>query len=248
MPPMKEQAYPGPFLTIPPPASPGAAHQPLPLHSTGSPTPTIHWSKLRSPLPWQHQLEGDTLIIPRVAQQDSGQYICNATNPAGHAEATIALHVESKALIHPPRATLSALHGGLSPATRPHPGQSSRNPIWRVACTSGPGACPNLKPTSPPATLASPIPSPLGSPFSFPGPLASRQGPAPAPILTSALRRPDLCVSNPRPAVCHHSPGARLGAGRGDGAAPVPGSWDAPTHLPVEPCGRQPPWEGDHQE
>uniref|UniRef100_A0A8C7C947 Basement membrane-specific heparan sulfate proteoglycan core protein n=1 Tax=Neovison vison TaxID=452646 RepID=A0A8C7C947_NEOVI len=68
--------------------------------ATGSPTPTIHWSKLRSPLPWQHRLEGDTLIIPRVAQQDSGQYICNATSPTGHAEATIALHVES-----PPYAT-----------------------------------------------------------------------------------------------------------------------------------------------
>lgn len=58
--------------------------------------PTIHWSKLRAPLPWQHRLEGNTLIIPQVAQQDSGQYICNATSPTGHAEATIALHVESK--------------------------------------------------------------------------------------------------------------------------------------------------------
>nr|XP_019568140.1 PREDICTED: basement membrane-specific heparan sulfate proteoglycan core protein isoform X7 [Rhinolophus sinicus] len=73
--------------------------------ATGSPTPTIHWSKLRSPLPWQHQLEGDTLIIPRVAQQDSGQYICNATSPTGHAEATIALHVES-----PPYATTVPEH------------------------------------------------------------------------------------------------------------------------------------------
>ncbi|XP_075408101.1 basement membrane-specific heparan sulfate proteoglycan core protein isoform X2 [Tenrec ecaudatus] len=68
--------------------------------ATGSPPPTIHWSKLRAPLPWQHRLEGDTLIIPRVAQQDSGQYICNATSPAGHSEATIALHVDS-----PPYAT-----------------------------------------------------------------------------------------------------------------------------------------------
>ncbi|XP_036699513.1 basement membrane-specific heparan sulfate proteoglycan core protein isoform X6 [Balaenoptera musculus] len=76
--------------------------------ATGSPTPTIHWSKLRSPLPWQHQLEGDTLIIPRVAQQDSGQYICNATNPAGHAEATIALHVES-----PPYATTVPEHASV---------------------------------------------------------------------------------------------------------------------------------------
>ncbi|XP_043765072.1 basement membrane-specific heparan sulfate proteoglycan core protein isoform X5 [Cervus elaphus] len=68
--------------------------------ATGSPKPTIQWSKLRSPLPWQHRLEGDTLIIPRVAQQDSGQYICNASSPAGHAEATVVLHVES-----PPYAT-----------------------------------------------------------------------------------------------------------------------------------------------
>ncbi|ELW68518.1 Basement membrane-specific heparan sulfate proteoglycan core protein [Tupaia chinensis] len=73
--------------------------------ATGSPAPTIHWSKLRSPLPWQHQLEGDTLIIPRIAQQDSGQYICNATSPAGHAEATVVLHVES-----PPYATVVPEH------------------------------------------------------------------------------------------------------------------------------------------
>ncbi|XP_049631522.1 basement membrane-specific heparan sulfate proteoglycan core protein [Suncus etruscus] len=73
--------------------------------ATGSPMPTIHWSKLRAPLPWQHRLEGNTLIIPQVAQQDSGQYICNATSPTGHAEATIALHVES-----PPYATTIPEH------------------------------------------------------------------------------------------------------------------------------------------
>ncbi|XP_023578281.1 basement membrane-specific heparan sulfate proteoglycan core protein isoform X8 [Octodon degus] len=73
--------------------------------ATGDPPPTIHWSKLRSPLPWQHRQEGDTLIIPRVAQQDSGQYICNATSPTGHAEATIILHVES-----PPYATIVPEH------------------------------------------------------------------------------------------------------------------------------------------
>ncbi|XP_056651604.1 basement membrane-specific heparan sulfate proteoglycan core protein isoform X6 [Monodelphis domestica] len=63
--------------------------------ATGSPTPTVHWSKLRAPLPWKHQLSGNTLILPEVAQQDSGQYICNATNSAGHAEATVIVHVES---------------------------------------------------------------------------------------------------------------------------------------------------------
>lgn len=68
----------------------------------GNPPPTIHWSKLRSPLPWQHRVEGNTLVIPRVAQQDSGQYICNATNTAGHAEATVVLHVESKSSLPSP--------------------------------------------------------------------------------------------------------------------------------------------------
>ncbi|XP_040085468.1 basement membrane-specific heparan sulfate proteoglycan core protein isoform X3 [Oryx dammah] len=76
--------------------------------ATGSPKPTIHWSKLRSPLPWQHRLEGNTLIIPRVAQQDSGQYICNASSPAGHAEATVVLHVES-----PPYATTVPEHASV---------------------------------------------------------------------------------------------------------------------------------------
>ncbi|KAM6218940.1 basement membrane-specific heparan sulfate proteoglycan core protein [Rhynchocyon petersi] len=78
--------------------------------ATGNPTPTIHWSKLRSPLPWQHRLEGNTLIIPRVAQQDSGQYICNATNSAGHEEATIVLHVDSHpyATIVPEHASVRA--------------------------------------------------------------------------------------------------------------------------------------------
>ncbi|XP_039223672.1 basement membrane-specific heparan sulfate proteoglycan core protein isoform X11 [Crotalus tigris] len=62
--------------------------------ATGDPTPTIQWSKLRAPLPWQHQVVNDTLIIPRVAQQDSGQYICNASNSAGFTEAFVVLDVE----------------------------------------------------------------------------------------------------------------------------------------------------------
>ncbi|XP_030109089.1 basement membrane-specific heparan sulfate proteoglycan core protein isoform X1 [Mus musculus] len=78
--------------------------------ATGNPPPTIHWSKLRAPLPWQHRIEGNTLVIPRVAQQDSGQYICNATNSAGHTEATVVLHVES-----PPYATIIPEHTSAQP-------------------------------------------------------------------------------------------------------------------------------------
>ncbi|XP_066493850.1 basement membrane-specific heparan sulfate proteoglycan core protein isoform X4 [Tiliqua scincoides] len=72
----------------------------LQCSATGDPMPTIHWSKLRAPLPWQHQVENGTLIIPRAAQQDSGQYICNASNSAGFTEAFIVLDVET-----PPYAT-----------------------------------------------------------------------------------------------------------------------------------------------
>ncbi|XP_069802948.1 basement membrane-specific heparan sulfate proteoglycan core protein isoform X4 [Dendropsophus ebraccatus] len=68
--------------------------------ATGNPTPTITWSKLRAPLPWQHQIVNQTLVIPRVAQQDSGQYICNASNADGHSEIFITLDVEN-----PPYAT-----------------------------------------------------------------------------------------------------------------------------------------------
>ncbi|XP_044138378.1 basement membrane-specific heparan sulfate proteoglycan core protein isoform X4 [Bufo gargarizans] len=68
--------------------------------ATGNPTPTIKWSKLRAPLPWQHQIVNSSLVIPRVAQQDSGQYICNASNVDGHSEVYITLDVEN-----PPYAT-----------------------------------------------------------------------------------------------------------------------------------------------
>ncbi|XP_041129698.1 basement membrane-specific heparan sulfate proteoglycan core protein-like isoform X5 [Polyodon spathula] len=69
--------------------------------ATGYPIPTITWSKLRAPLPWQHKVVNNSLIIPNLGQQDSGQYICNATNAAGTSEITIMLDVES-----PPYTTL----------------------------------------------------------------------------------------------------------------------------------------------
>uniref|UniRef100_A0A8C0JBH2 Heparan sulfate proteoglycan 2 n=1 Tax=Chelonoidis abingdonii TaxID=106734 RepID=A0A8C0JBH2_CHEAB len=72
----------------------------LQCSATGDPSPSIQWSKLRAPLPWQHRVVNNTLLIPRVAQQDSGQYICNASNAVGFTEAFVRLDVET-----PPYAT-----------------------------------------------------------------------------------------------------------------------------------------------
>ncbi|XP_061685304.1 basement membrane-specific heparan sulfate proteoglycan core protein-like [Syngnathoides biaculeatus] len=68
--------------------------------ATGSPTPLITWSKLRAPLPWKHTVAGGVLTLTSVGRQDSGQYICNATNIHGFSEAYTQMEVES-----PPYAT-----------------------------------------------------------------------------------------------------------------------------------------------
>ncbi|XP_030319283.1 basement membrane-specific heparan sulfate proteoglycan core protein [Calypte anna] len=96
------QRHPGaPEVTVPP-AVTVVAGDTATLHCTarGEPEPQVEWSKLRAPLPWQHRVENGSLVIPRAAQQDSGQYICNATSPTGTAQAFVALHVET-----PPYAT-----------------------------------------------------------------------------------------------------------------------------------------------
>ncbi|KAJ8369771.1 hypothetical protein SKAU_G00097990 [Synaphobranchus kaupii] len=72
----------------------------LRCHAHGFPPPIITWSKLRSPLPWRHRLVNNSLILPGVGRQDSGQYICNATNSQGTSEVTVMLDVET-----PPHAT-----------------------------------------------------------------------------------------------------------------------------------------------
>ncbi len=58
--------------------------------------PTITWSKERSSLPWRHKIVDNSLVLPNVGRQDSGQYICNATNHMGTSEVTIMLEVDSE--------------------------------------------------------------------------------------------------------------------------------------------------------
>ncbi|XP_044068676.1 basement membrane-specific heparan sulfate proteoglycan core protein isoform X9 [Siniperca chuatsi] len=61
----------------------------------GFPPPTITWSKLRSPLPWRHKVVNNSLVLPNVGRQDSGQYICSAINNIGTTEVIIMLDVET---------------------------------------------------------------------------------------------------------------------------------------------------------
>lgn len=56
----------------------------------------ITWSKLRSPLPWRHKVVNSSLVLPSVGRQDSGEYICRASNSMGASQATVKLDVESE--------------------------------------------------------------------------------------------------------------------------------------------------------
>lgn len=64
--------------------------------SPGSPPPVITWSKLRAPLPWKHTVDNGVLTLTEVGRQDSGQYICNATNEHGYSEVYTQMEVESE--------------------------------------------------------------------------------------------------------------------------------------------------------
>ncbi|XP_066058873.1 basement membrane-specific heparan sulfate proteoglycan core protein isoform X2 [Chamaea fasciata] len=97
------QRHPGsPEVTAPSPVT-VVAGDTATLHcmARGDPMPRIEWSKLRAPLPWQHRVVNGSLVIPRAAQQDSGQYICNASSPVGSSEVFVTLDVET-----PPYATI----------------------------------------------------------------------------------------------------------------------------------------------
>ncbi|XP_019939281.1 basement membrane-specific heparan sulfate proteoglycan core protein-like [Paralichthys olivaceus] len=83
--------------------------------ASGSPPPIITWSKLRAPLPWKHTMVGGVLTLTSVGRQDSGQYICNATNIHGYSEAYTQMEVDT-----PPYATC------LPDQVRLRPGDSLR--------------------------------------------------------------------------------------------------------------------------
>lgn len=65
----------------------------------GIPSPVITWTKLRSSLPWRHKVVNNSLVLPAVGRQDSGEYICSAKNTMGTSEVTLMLEVESECFL-----------------------------------------------------------------------------------------------------------------------------------------------------
>lgn len=47
-------------------------------------------------MPWKHTVDNGVLTLTSVGRQDSGQYICNATNEHGYSEAYTQMEVESE--------------------------------------------------------------------------------------------------------------------------------------------------------
>ncbi|KAA0707146.1 Basement membrane-specific heparan sulfate proteoglycan core protein [Triplophysa tibetana] len=66
--------------------------------ANGFPKPTITWSKERSSLPWRHKIVDNSLVLTNVGRQDSGQYVCNASNHMGISEVTVMLEVDKVTL------------------------------------------------------------------------------------------------------------------------------------------------------
>ncbi|KAK6480953.1 hemicentin-1-like [Huso huso] len=72
----------------------------LSCDSTGEPKPTTVWSKGREAIRWHSSRyradASGSLMIPSPGAEDSGVYVCTATNPAGYASREMQLSVNTK--------------------------------------------------------------------------------------------------------------------------------------------------------
>ena len=62
----------------------------------GNPLPTVEWTRVQGILPRQHVIQGGVLTIPRTREEDSGQYLCTASNEDGKTESVVVLTVNGR--------------------------------------------------------------------------------------------------------------------------------------------------------
>ncbi|KAG7221679.1 hypothetical protein INR49_000046 [Caranx melampygus] len=70
----------------------------LPCVASGYPVPEIKWSKLEGELPPKCFQDVNVLTVPRVTQEDSGTYVCTASNKQGKVEAFTTLQVHERVM------------------------------------------------------------------------------------------------------------------------------------------------------
>ncbi|KAM6924355.1 basement membrane-specific heparan sulfate proteoglycan core protein-like [Xenentodon cancila] len=70
----------------------------LPCVASGYPVPDIKWSKREGELPPKCYQEANVLTVPRVTHEDSGTYVCTATNKQGKVEAFTTLEIHERVM------------------------------------------------------------------------------------------------------------------------------------------------------
>ncbi|KAK6175562.1 hypothetical protein SNE40_014001 [Patella caerulea] len=91
---------------------------------TGTPPPTVTWSKLEGPLPATAEIGEGILTISQVKEEDAGTYRCTATNQAGSVKSQVQLFVRAQPTFLPSRDMNTAALGSsttLSCETRGYP-------------------------------------------------------------------------------------------------------------------------------
>lgn len=63
---------------------------------TGTPRPTVAWSKLEGGLPRSAEVNDVFLVIPEVTVDEAGTYVCTAENLVGRVEQRVTLYVRGK--------------------------------------------------------------------------------------------------------------------------------------------------------
>jgi hypothetical protein len=78
--------------------------------ATGSPTPTITWSRVDGELPGSSRVESNGLVIPNVTQSDFGEYVCSAHNEHGGKFHSVTLELgDSRSVVAQTTARLQCL-------------------------------------------------------------------------------------------------------------------------------------------